>query len=398
MTVPDAAAVRQLEEQLARARELLQRHILEREEAEEALRESEERYRALIARAAYGIFLAASDGRFIEVNPSLVEMLGYDDADELRPANVWRDVFHDAAEGARVRDQAASDALPSWIETHWRRKGGAPLTARVALRAVRGAGGGIAHFEGMAEDITDRRRQEELLRRSERMASLGSTIAGIAHELNNPLAAIMGFAQILLLRPLSDDDRASVQTINEEAGRTARIVKDLLLLLRKREQEHRAPVDLNEVVGYIVRTHPPGEERPTLALELAAALPPVMGDRSQLEQVVGHLIDNAEKAARDGARAPRVVVRTRVASQEVMLEVEDSGNGIPMDALPRIWDPFWTTRGEGRGPGLGLSVVQSLVTQHGGIVEGHNTAGGGACFTVRFPVHPDDGDQSVAIG
>jgi len=390
MTSPPEETIRLLEEQLARARTLLQQHILERVEAEEALRASEERYRTLIERAAYGIFLAAPDGRFIEMNPALLAMLAYERPEELREAIVWRDVFHDAAEGERVRDMAADSSLPSWIETHWRRRGGAPLTARLSLRAVRSQDGRIAWFEGIAEDVTDRRRQEELLRRSERMATLGSTIAGIAHELNNPLAAIMGFAQILLTRPLGEEDRSAVETINEEAGRTARIVKNLLLLLRRREQEHRAPVDLNEIVGYVVRARQgAASDAPALELQLSAPLPATIGDRSQLEQMVSHLLDNAEQAARDGNghRTACVVVRTRADGDEVVLEIEDSGPGIPAEALSRIWDPFWTTRGEGQGPGLGLSIVQSIVSRHGGTVEAQNAADGGARFTVRLPAH-----------
>jgi PAS domain S-box-containing protein len=385
--------VLRLETQLAQARELLKRHILEHAEAEEALRESEERFRTLIDRAAYGIFLAGPDGRFIEVNPALVAMLEYPTTERLRACSVWNDLFHDASEGERLHEAAVIGSLPTWVEAHWRRYGGTPLTVRLSVRVVRDATGGIVRYEGIADDVTDRRRQEELLRRSERMATLGTTIAGVAHELNNPLAAIMGFAQILLTRPLADEDRASVQTINEEVVRTAKIVRDLLTLLRRREQEHRTAVDLNEVAGWVVRTRRAERsegETPPPELQLSPSLPAVLGDRSQLEVVVGHLMDNAEQAAADGGAALCVMVRTRRESGDVILEVEDSGPGIPEESLSRIWDPFWTTRGEGRGTGLGLSVVHSIVTQHGGVVHAQNKPGGGARFVVRLPALQQD--------
>jgi len=387
--VHDESHAQRLEAQLTQARELLQRHILERVEAEEALRASEERFGALIERAAYGIFLAAPDGRFLDVNPALVEMLEYAGAEALREANVWRDAFEHAEEGERVRAAAANDSLPTWIEARWRRHGGAPLDARLSLRAVRNGQSQVVLFEGIAEDVTDRRRQEELVRRSERMATLGGTIAGVAHELNNPLAAIMGFAQILLTRPLAQEDREAVETINEEAARTARIVRDLLLLLRRREQEDRSAVDLNDVAGHVVRTR--REERGTpVTLRLEPGLPAVRGDRSQLEQVVSQLLLNAEQAVAEATptTAP-IEVRTRRDGDEVVLEVEDRGPGIADEDLPRIWDPFWTTRAEGSGTGLGLSVVHSVVTQHGGFVEARNVAGGGARLTVRLPALGD---------
>ena len=396
----DEAHTRRLEEQLAKARELLQQHLFERVEAEEALRASEERFKALIERAAYGICLVAHAGHFIEVNPALVSMLEYPDVESFRARELWTEIFQDADEGYRVRDEAMAGRLPTWIETRWRRHDGTPLTVRLSLRAVHGPSGEVTLYEGIAEDVTERRRQEELLRRSERMATLGSTIAGVAHELNNPLAAIMGFAQILLGRPLSEEDHAAVQTINEEAIRTSRIVRDLLTLLRRREQEDRVPLDLNDVAGHVVRSRAGMAVGMTLELDLAGSLPAVLGDRSQLEQVVAHLLDNAIQAVRDAGRAPRrqrVAVRTRHDAEDVVLEVEDTGGGIPDEALPRIWDPFWTTRDEGRGTGLGLSVVHSIVTHHGGFVDAHNVPGGGARFTVRIPAMREEWPEMVTV-
>jgi len=132
---------------------------------------------------------------------------------------------------------------------HGKRKDGTPISVRITAQPRQTRSGAIEYFEGIAEDVTARHRQEEMLRRSERMASLGTTLAGVAHELNNPLTAVIGFAQIMLREERSDDDRAGLETIHREAARAARIVKDLLTFTRRQEATRPGRVDLNAVVG-----------------------------------------------------------------------------------------------------------------------------------------------------
>jgi signal transduction histidine kinase/CheY-like chemotaxis protein len=289
-----------------------------------------------------------------------------------------------------------------WIDSRWKRRDGSPLNVRISVRARLDARGEFQWWEGVVLDITERQRHDELRRRSERMASIGTTLAGVAHELNNPLAAIMGFAQLLLRKPWPAEDRAALETINHEAIRSATIVKDLLAMARKRDHERRVRTDVNDVVGYIARTRRYSLETAGVScrLSLDPTLPAVYGDRTQLEQVILNLIDNAEHALTDtddatGTRG-HIQVRTHHDDTDVIIDVEDDGPGIPDSIRAHIWDPFWTTKDEGKGTGLGLSVVHGIVADHGGTITLESKRESGACFVIRLPIARDAGRSSDA--
>ena len=352
-------------------------------------------YETLLQRAGLGLFRSSEDGRLLNANAALARMLDYADANELLVANLRRDVFLEPAEFDRLLASANDTQILEWTETRWKKRDDSAIMVRVTLRGVRDPDTGVI-LEGIAEDVTERRRQEELVRRNERLASLGTTLAGVAHELNNPLAAVMGFAQLLLKRELPEEDRTALETISHEAERSAKIVKDLLSLARQREVDRRAPVNLNDVVGYIVRTRRYALETFGISCELRLdpALPLVCGDRAQFEQVVLNLVSNAEQALRavsdargqqEVAERPRIRVRTRRDESCAVLEVEDNGPGIPESAQARIWDPFFTTRVEGEGTGLGLSLVNHIVAEHGGEVAVEKPSPSGVRFVVRLP-------------
>jgi PAS domain S-box-containing protein len=394
--------IARLQRDIGALREILLEYIQARENAEDELRASEVRYRALILRAAYGIFQATLDGRFLEVNPALVRMLGHASADTLLalPAG---SVYYDRADDQRVIAQALAGELRAGTEVRWRRQDGAPVLIRLTMQVVRDGVGAPVALEGMAEDVTERARQEEMLRRSERMASLGSMLAGVAHELNNPLAAIGGFAQLLLREQMSDDDRSAIETIYHESQRAAKIVRDLLAFSRRQEQERRERVDLNEIIRYIIDAQRYQIETQGIRRELAleAGLPPVLAQPSQLEQVVLNLVVNARQALesttdrraaeqRAGHEAPPPVIAVRTSSTGgiVVLEIEDNGPGIPPEHRSRIWDPFWTTKDEGEGTGLGLAVVHGIVSGYGGTIDVETEVGEGTRFIVKLPAAP----------
>jgi len=239
------------------------------------------------------------------------------------------------------------------------------------------------------------------------MACLGTTLAGVAHELNNPLTAILGFAQLLLRRSLDEESRVALETIDHEAARAGKIVHDLLSLARKNDAERQASVCLNDVVAYITRTRRYALETRGIScsLELDSEVPMILGDRAQLEQVVLNLLNNAEQAIRSACEEEggRIWIRTHAEHRDVVLEIQDDGPGIPEHARERIWDPFWTTKTSGAGTGLGLAVVHGIVAEHGGTIElvdsrdgDCSSCGSGAHFLVRFP--RPMGDVSVRVG
>lgn len=351
--------------------------------------ESDARFRALVQRAGFGIYRSSPEGQFLDVNAALVRMLGYTSANQLYAIDMALDLYVDPTERDRLRQRLQGPEYVDWVETKWKRKDGAPIAVRLSVRAVYDDRGRLQCYEGIAEDVTERRRREELVRRSARMAGLGATLAGVAHELNNPLAAIMGFAQLLQRQATNDDQRLALETISHETGRAAKIVRDLLSLARKREEQRRAAVNLNDVVGYIARTRRYSLETHgvTCTLLLDADVPLVFGDRTQLEQVVLNLLNNAEHAVRSGGddRVGGIAIRTRRESggEVAVLEVEDDGPGFPEDVRAHIWDAFWTTKQVGLG--LGLAVVKGIVAEHGGSVSVTSAPGSGARFTIRFP-------------
>jgi len=365
------------------------------------LADSELRYRLLVEQTAYLVFRLTPEGRFSDVNPALVETLGYESERDVVSLDVAGEVYLDQDDYDRLRDRVSGSSFSDWVETRWKRCDGTPVNVRVSMRAIRDEHGRRVCYDGVADDSTERHRHDEIVRRSERMASLGTTLAGVAHELNNPLAAILGFAQLLLRKDWPAEDRAALETINHEATRSATIVKDLLALARRREVERRLPTNLNDIAGYIVRTRRYSLETAGISCELRLqpGLPSVFGDRTQLEQVLLNLLNNAEQAVRAAlegpvasARPPIGLVRitTRREGAQVVLEVEDNGPGIPENARSRIWDPFWTTKGEGEGTGLGLAVVHGIVVDHGGTITLEGGPDDGAHFVIRFPVATGD--------
>jgi len=386
------------------------RDIEGRKQAQEALRQFEARMGALIDRAAYGIFRATPGGHFVDVNPALVSMLGYDSSEELQAIDISRDLYVDEDEGDRILTAIDSGTQPEWFDVTWRRQDGTPIAVRLSSRAERDAHGIVMWYEGIAENVTERLRREAVVRRAERMASLGHTLAGVAHELNNPLAAISGFAQILLKTSLPKDDRSAIDTIHREAKRAAKIVKDLLTFARRQESAERHRVDLNDIVRYIADTQRYAMETHGVLCELVLADEPafVAADPAQLEQVVLNLLVNARQAletmttsvgagrvSSGPARTPMIVIRTSVRGDTVWLEISDNGPGISPGELPRIWDPFWTTKEEGEGTGLGLSVVHGIVTGHGGTIDVETRVGSGTTFAISLPSFRRDDDHGL---
>ncbi len=229
-----------------------------------------------------------------------------------------------------------------------------------------------------------------------RLEAVGRMVSGVAHELNNPLTAIMAFAQDLAAAARSDEDREALTVIVQQAERCRVIVGDLLIFARSRREERRrvAPGDLvsrvSRVFGRESNRHQVGFD-----VDVAPDLPPIEVDATGMEQVLTNLLTNAFQASRPGGR---VSLAVSAADGRIVFEVADSGPGISAEAMPRLFEPFFTTKGPGEGTGLGLSVSHAIVSQHGGIIDVDNGgSSGGARFRIRLPfVERRHGDPPVA--
>ncbi len=372
------------------------RDMSERRLAQQMLMRTRADYDALVRRAVYGVYRAERNTRMLDANPAMLELLGYETRDELMALDLAVDVYADASDHEWLVRTAQHGELDDWVEVTWRRRDGELIDVRLSLRMVEDEDGGPPVFEGIAEDVTERHRRDERLRRSERMASLGHMLAGVAHELNNPLAAISGFSQLLLRGSWPDDDRKALETIGREARRAERVVRDLLTFARQGNVTRSELVDLHSVMRHIVDTQRYALDTRGVRVTMALSEPPifVQGDTARLEQVMLNLVVNARQAL-EAMRGERALVQSplelRISTEVeddtfVLIRVTDNGAGISPSLLGRIWDPFFTTKEEGVGTGLGLSVVHSIVTEHGGVVDVQSELGRGTEFTVRLPM------------
>lgn len=294
-----------------------------------------------------------------------------------------------------LRDKEAEIAGdPTQVQKIFSVQGNVPIQRKDKhLLLTEGAASVMSCAEGQTvqiflREVTERRRLEQQLRQAEKLSALGQLISGVAHELNNPLAVISGYAQLLALRPaLEEKTRKDLLKIQRESERASKIIQNFLTFARKHPME-KANVNLNDLVvvclelmDYDLRASGIRVER-----ELGADLPQVFADPNQLEQVLLNIINNAVQGMEGSPRAKVLKIRTEHADDHVKASVTDYGKGIHPSILEKIFDPFFTTKQAGVGTGLGLSISYSIVKEHSGNIYALNHPEGGAIFTLELPV------------
>jgi PAS domain S-box-containing protein len=329
--------------------------------------------------AANAIIITDRQGVILWVNHAFTTLTGYAASDVIgQTPRLLKSGQHDQAQYEAL--WATILAGQVWQgEVVNRRRDGVLYTQRETITPVRGADGAITHFIAIQEDVTaqkqaeaELRRQRETLYESEKLAAMGQLLAGVAHELNNPLAVLTGQAYLLRKQVGEGPVAGRADQISRAAERCARIVKNFLALARQYPPE-RQQVSLKQVVEEAVEllAYPLRVDNVEVAYALAPDLPKIWADPHQLHQVVVNLVTNAHQAMREvSGRERRLTFTTRRVREGwgVRLEVDDTGPGIPPEIRGRIFEPFFTTKPPGQGTGLGLSLCQGIVEGHGGSI------------------------------
>ncbi|GLC28435.1 PAS domain S-box protein [Roseisolibacter agri] len=374
------------------------RDVTEERRAQEDVLASEARYSRLVESASDAIFTIDSLGRLTSVNRAMELATGHPRATLIgqhcsavadpRDREAVVAIVEATLRGERVRRELR------YRDRQGRARVASVITSPVVEHGV------VDGALGVVRDVTGERRLAEQLLQREKLAAMGQLVSGVAHELNNPLAGVLAFSELLLAEPALDaasgpearELRELTDTIHREARRAARIVGKLLAFARQHPPQ-RAATDLNRVVldALDLRRYALRAQQVDIVLELDYELPATLADGPQLQQVFLNLITNAEHALVRHAGERRLTVRTRRDEQRLFVVVADSGPGLTPEDRQRIFEPFFTTKPVGEGTGLGLAVSSGIVREHGGRLSVDVAPGGGAAFTVELPcVEPPD--------
>ena len=333
----------------------------------------------------------------LAANPHLKSMFGYgaDSADaQVQPFDPSR-FFDEKARATFIGRLSSERAVTDYL-LRLRRVDDSPVWVEVTAHSEPPLADGSVRIDALVRDVSERKKTEDQTRdlyhqllQAEKLAALGQTISGVAHELNNPLATILTWAERLSQRPLDEKTKRGLETILSESERAARIVRNLLTFARKR-QSTRSMVDLNLVFRetLALRSYEQRVTNITVVDELSSGLPQVFVDQHQIQQVLLNLIINAEQAMLAANGRGTLVARSwhDRERESVVLEINDDGPGIPEEVQAKIFDPFFTTKEVGKGTGLGLTVAYAIVQEHGGRIRFASHATGGASFYVEVPV------------
>lgn len=361
------------------------RDISERWKAEEALRESEEKFRNLFETSRDYLYIATLDGKVLEYNKSALDFFGYPD-EEMKRINL-KDLYVHPEERAKFLKKVLNEGFIENYELKLKKRDGTPIDALATAVPRRDRDGTVIGLQGAIKDITQMKRLEQQLLQSEKLSGLGTMISGVAHELNNPLTVIMGNVELMLMdRSLSARDARSLKVVLKESERAARIVSGLLTFAREHRPERRM-ININEIITescklreYNLRTN-----NIELVMSLSPEIPSTLADPYQLQQVFTNLIHNARDALTEKGGGT-LTIRSVHRDQKIVIEFEDDGPGIEQENLKKIFDPFFTTKDVGRGTGLGLSIAYGIINEHDGNIEVSSEVGAGSKFTVEFPV------------
>lgn len=399
--------VQERTEDLAKANEALRAEILERNRAEAALRQSEEKYRTLFEGSKDVIFISTPEGRFLDINPAGVELFGYSSKEEMMKSDIAKDLFLRPDDREKYQKALMDQGYVKDFELSLRRKDGEQLAVIESTNVVRDETGRVVAYRGIIRDVTEQKRLEEQLIQSQKMESIGTLAGGIAHDFNNILAIILGYASRLKRgifpegqsQPSDGHARLcqSIDEISKAVQRGARLVQQLLTFARKTDVLFE-PVNVNstaeDLMKIVAETFP---KTITFSLKQDKQVPLIVADANQLHQALLNLCVNARDAMPHGGTLAITTgtVANRIVRQKfpeagadryVSISVHDTGIGMDETTRIRIFEPFFTTKELGKGTGLGLAVVYGIVKNHNGFIDVESEPGRWTTFILYLPV------------
>lgn len=329
-----------------------------------------------------------TEGRYTFVSPQIIDILGFrpeeligkrmggrtDPADRTAMLELFDDlIFKRQSDGQ--------------IEYRTQHKNGVWRVFRASARPLHDENGRITGVIASARDITEQQQLQQQLIQSERLAAMGQMIAGVAHELNNPLTAILGVTEMLRDQSKEENATRQLDLAHRQARRAAHIVQSLLVFSRP-STPRSTLLHLPDLLQRTLQLHEHSLRANHIQIDFAARpdLPTVLGDPNQLTQVFLNLIVNAEQAIHEVRERGTLRIRLGVVGERVLITFQDDGVGIRRELLPRIFDPFFTTKRPGRGTGLGLSICMAIIREHNGDISAQPMPDGGSVFTVSLPV------------
>jgi len=401
----EGAADYLLKDRLARMGQVVAQ-ALEQKQLREAKRQAEERYRAIFDNTVEGIFQITSNGRFITANRALARMLGYESPDALLTSltDIERQLLIDPEHRAEFKRLLAEHGSVQNFETQICRKDGSAMWIALNARVVYGTSGTLLYYEGTVEAITVRKQAEEALRlkseevtvmsqqlwQAAKLATVGELAASIAHELNNPLATVSLRVESLLAQvPKHDPKRRALEVIDQEVERMGHLVANLLQFSR-RNQPQISTVNVREEIIHTLDliAHHLRNRRIRVVREFAPDVPMMHADRELLRQLFLNLLTNASDAMpQDGTLTVRAAAGVlESGAPGVVMEFIDTGVGIAPADLPKVLEPFFTTKPEGQGTGLGLSICRRIVQGHHGTFNIVSDVGQGTTVRIVLPI------------
>jgi len=385
--------------------------VTERKHAEKALRESQERYRNLIENAVIGIYQVAKEGKFLMINQRMADMFGYTSPQEfLTSADNVKKLYAHPKERPMILQEINDKGFVEGKEVEFKRKDGKSIWIKLNTRVTGDKDNGII-YEGLMEDITERKALEAHLQQALKMEAIGTLAGGIAHDFNNILGIILGNTELAMFDvPQWNSAQNNLEEVRKACLRAKGLVQQILTF--SRQTEHRMiPVNINPIIKEsfkMLRASIPTtiEIRRNISEKWAT----VKADSVQINQVLLNLCSNAAHAMKEKGGILEIGLENVAIDEDMVIDyhdlmpgnhvkltVSDTGCGIEPEVLERIFDPYFTTKEVGEGSGMGLAVAQGIVKSHGGTISVSSELGKGTTFNVYLPVIEDAPEEEIAV-